>query len=74
MSTATTVHTTPRRGAENPADSHDLIRVHGARENNLKDVSVELPEAAADGVHRASRGRARSSLVFRDDRGGVTAA
>ena len=27
------------------ADSHDLIRVHGARENNLKDVSVEHPEA-----------------------------
>ena len=26
------------------ADSHDLIRVHGARENNLKDVSIELPE------------------------------
>ena len=25
------------------ADSHDLIRVHGARENNLKDVDVELP-------------------------------
>ena len=26
------------------ADSHDRIRVHGARENNLKDVSVELPK------------------------------
>ena len=26
------------------ADSHDLIRVHGARVNNLKDVSVELPK------------------------------
>jgi hypothetical protein len=26
------------------ADSHDLIRVHGARENNLKDVSVEIPK------------------------------
>ena len=26
------------------ADNHDLIRVHGARENNLKDVSVELPK------------------------------
>jgi excinuclease UvrABC ATPase subunit len=25
------------------ADSHDLIRVHGARVNNLKDVSVEIP-------------------------------
>jgi len=28
----------------NPADSHDLIRVQGARENNLKDVSVEIPK------------------------------
>ena len=27
-----------------PADTHDLIRVLGARENNLKDVSVELPK------------------------------
>ena len=26
------------------ADSHDLIRVQGARENNLKDVSVEIPK------------------------------
>ena len=26
------------------ADSHDLIRVEGARENNLKNVSVELPK------------------------------
>jgi hypothetical protein len=26
------------------ADSHDLIRVHGARENNLKDISVEIPK------------------------------
>ena len=25
-------------------DSHDLIRVHGARENNLKDVSIEIPK------------------------------
>jgi hypothetical protein len=26
------------------ADSHDWIRVHGARENNLKDLSVEIPK------------------------------
>ena len=26
------------------ADSHDLIRVQGARENNLKDVSIEIPK------------------------------
>lgn len=30
--------------SQHAADSHDLIRVHGARENNLKDVSVELPK------------------------------
>lgn len=28
----------------NLADSHDLIRVTGARENNLKDVSIEIPK------------------------------
>ena len=37
--------------AQHAADTHDLIRVQGARENNLKDVSVELPEAPADGLH-----------------------
>ena len=26
------------------ADSHDLIRVHGARVNNLKDVNIEIPK------------------------------
>ena len=31
--------------APHDADSHDLIRVHGGRENNLKDISVELPSA-----------------------------
>ena len=30
--------------ARDAADAHDLIRVHGARENNLKDVSVEIPK------------------------------
>ncbi len=30
--------------ANHAADSHDLIRVQGARENNLKDVSVEIPK------------------------------
>ena len=30
--------------APHVADSHDLIRVHGARENNLKDVSIEIPK------------------------------
>ena len=30
------------------AESHDWIRVHGARENNLKDVSVEIPKPPDD--------------------------
>ena len=38
---------TPATDAPSPAlhaaDSHDLIRVHGARVNNLKDVSIEIP-------------------------------
>ena len=34
----------PPSPALHVADSHDLIRVHGARVNNLKDVSVELPK------------------------------
>jgi excinuclease UvrABC ATPase subunit len=41
MSTVTTNTQSPTRHA---ADSHDLIRVHGARENNLKDVSIEIPK------------------------------
>jgi excinuclease UvrABC ATPase subunit len=42
MSTATRTDT--QSPALHVADRHDLIRVHGARENNLKDVSVELPK------------------------------
>ena len=30
--------------AVHPADSHDLIRVHGARVNNLKELSVDVPK------------------------------
>ena len=30
--------------SKQPANSHDLIRVQGARQNNLKDVSVEIPK------------------------------
>ncbi|MGH9129361.1 MAG: ATP-binding cassette domain-containing protein [Acidimicrobiales bacterium] len=45
------------------ADSHDLIRVHGARENNLKDVSVELPKRRLT-VFSGVSGSGKSSLVF----------
>jgi excinuclease UvrABC ATPase subunit len=40
MTTPSTERVPP---AAHPADRHDLIRVRGARENNLKDVDVEIP-------------------------------
>ncbi|MGW1809573.1 ATP-binding cassette domain-containing protein [Streptomyces sp. NPDC002078] len=49
--------------APHTADSHDLIRVHGARENNLKDVSVELPKRRLT-VFTGVSGSGKSSLVF----------
>ena len=45
------------------ADSHDLIRVHGARENNLKNVSVEIPKRRLTAFTGVS-GSGKSSLVF----------
>jgi excinuclease UvrABC ATPase subunit len=45
------------------ADGHDLIRVHGARVNNLKDVSVELPKRRLT-VFTGVSGSGKSSLVF----------
>ena len=61
MSTATRTDTQPP--ALHVADSHDLIRVHGARENNLKDVSVELPKRRLT-VFTGVSGSGKSSLVF----------
>ncbi|WP_030423230.1 ATP-binding cassette domain-containing protein [Streptomyces sp. NRRL F-5065] len=49
--------------ARHPADRHELIRVHGARENNLKDVSVELPKRRLT-VFTGVSGSGKSSLVF----------
>lgn len=49
--------------APHAADSHDLIRVQGARENNLKDVSVELPKRRLT-VFTGVSGSGKSSLVF----------
>ncbi|MEV6175516.1 excinuclease ABC subunit UvrA [Streptomyces sp. NPDC051954] len=45
------------------ADSHDMIRVHGARENNLKDVSIEIPKRRLT-VFTGVSGSGKSSLVF----------
>ena len=45
------------------ADGHDLIRVHGARVNNLKDVSVEIPKRRLTAFTGVS-GSGKSSLVF----------
>ena len=45
------------------ADSHDLIRVQGARENNLKDISLELPKRRLT-VFTGVSGSGKSSLVF----------
>src|SRR4029453_9777821 len=61
MSMATTTDT--QSHALHVADSHDLIRVHGARENNLKDVSIEIPKRRLT-VFTGAPGSGKSSLVF----------
>jgi excinuclease UvrABC ATPase subunit len=55
--------TETRSPAVHGADSHDLIRVQGARENNLKDVTVELPKRRLT-VFTGVSGSGKSSLVF----------
>jgi excinuclease UvrABC ATPase subunit len=56
-----------RTGTQSPAlhvaDSHDLIRVHGAHENNLKDVSIAIPKRRLT-VFTGVSGSGKSSLVF----------
>ncbi|MEV2275633.1 excinuclease ABC subunit UvrA [Nocardiopsis sp. NPDC049922] len=61
MSKATRTDT--RSSAPHAADSHELISVHGARENNLKDVSVEIPKRRLT-VFTGVSGSGKSSLVF----------
>ncbi|TDC61650.1 excinuclease ABC subunit UvrA [Actinomadura sp. GC306] len=64
-----TTPTTPAAAGDTPpaaqhaADSHDLIRVHGARENNLRDVSIEIPKRRLT-VFTGVSGSGKSSLVF----------
>ncbi|MEJ1199153.1 MULTISPECIES: excinuclease ABC subunit UvrA [unclassified Streptomyces] len=55
--------TDQQAAAPHVADSHDLIRVHGARENNLKDVSIEIPKRRLT-VFTGVSGSGKSSLVF----------
>ncbi|WP_344238070.1 excinuclease ABC subunit UvrA [Actinocorallia libanotica] len=54
---------TMNTAAQHVADRHDLIRVHGARANNLKDVSVEIPKRRLT-VFTGVSGSGKSSLVF----------
>ncbi|MFI0037412.1 ATP-binding cassette domain-containing protein [Streptomyces mutabilis] len=61
MSSAKRTDTRP--AAPHAADSHDMIRVHGARENNLKDVSIEIPKRRLT-VFTGVSGSGKSSLVF----------
>ncbi|MEU6100508.1 excinuclease ABC subunit UvrA [Streptomyces flaveolus] len=61
MSKATRPDTQP--AVPHAADGHDLIRVHGARENNLKDVSIQIPKRRLT-VFTGVSGSGKSSLVF----------
>ena len=58
-----TTETDTARDTPHAADRHDLIRVQGARQNNLKDVSVELPKRRLT-VFTGVSGSGKSSLVF----------
>src|SRR5262245_13315081 len=62
---STTTRTAAKTASREPrlADSHDLIRVHGARVNSLKDVSVEIPKRRLT-VFTGISGSGKSSLVF----------
>ena len=63
MSIATRTGTDTQPPAPHAADSHDLIRVQGARVNNLKDISVEIPKRRLT-VFTGVSGSGKSSLVF----------
>ncbi|MFK0291971.1 ATP-binding cassette domain-containing protein [Streptomyces sp. NPDC090442] len=60
---STSLRTDAPASAPHAADSHDMIRVHGARENNLKDVSIEIPKRRLT-VFTGVSGSGKSSLVF----------
>ena len=60
---STDTGTTTQANGLHVADTHDLIRVQGARENNLKNISVELPKRRLT-VFTGVSGSGKSSLVF----------
>jgi len=55
--------TETQSAAPDVADRHEVIRVHGARQNNLKDVNVEIPKRRLT-VFTGVSGSGKSSLVF----------
>jgi excinuclease UvrABC ATPase subunit len=63
MTAPTTTEDTTGRAGLHPADAHDVIRVVGARENNLKDVAVDIPKRRLT-VFTGVSGSGKSSLVF----------
>ncbi|HRE02817.1 MAG TPA: excinuclease ABC subunit UvrA, partial [Ilumatobacteraceae bacterium] len=63
MSSTPQTSTTSERTGGDAADRHDRIRVHGARENNLKNMDVELPKRRLT-VFTGVSGSGKSSLVF----------
>ncbi|MCL2732233.1 MAG: excinuclease ABC subunit UvrA [Actinomycetia bacterium] len=63
MSNARKASADTQSPVQHDADAHDVIRVHGARENNLKDVSIELPKRRLT-VFTGVSGSGKSSLVF----------
>jgi excinuclease ABC A subunit len=58
-----TMSRAPRQSTPALADSHDMIRVHGARVNNLKDINIEIPKRRLTAFTGVS-GSGKSSLVF----------